>query len=393
MRRHSPYLISLSLFGFACHEATTIDEGITLDASVVVEEHVDPRTGIPISTYRIPGANLHGGYFARSLFLDDETFYALSDHDGGHDIYLLREGMLESVGELEGMDVYEDAHSFGLTPTLSDHWLFYSDGTKLYRVPRGVSRDDGALPETFTAPTGERLFAPLYTTRDGRYVSVTITRESEPGVNYIARIDFNTGDVRYFRSPVLGTENPFVDHAQIHPFDPDRILFAREGSWVLDRVWLWNLETDTAAPMWNHPPFTEAGHEKWTEDGSEIYLVQYGQPARGIPSSPNFIQGQDQISTMGVSEEYYLAHAALRPDGRYFVADTYRADDEGLLWLVVYDVEAGIYHRVTPIDIGAHPAHPHPVWSPNGERFQWTACEEDQLVIREAALADVLATG
>lgn len=358
-----------------------------IDSPLVVDAAPDPLTGIPIRTYRIPGANIHAGYFAQSLYVDDETFYFVSDHEGGANLYMTGPDRFLGITDFASMDTFADVNQFGLTAVLVDDWLYYGDGRSIHRLPPG----EYTGTESFEIPAGELMWAPFHATHDGRYLSMTITRDAEPGVNYIARVEFETGSIDYLPSPLLGTSKPFVDHAQIHPFDPNRVLFAHEGSWVEDRVWHWQVDTGIAAPMWIHPEFTEAGHERWTEDGSDIYVVQYGQPARNIPSGLNFLVSLHEVDEVGHTEEHYLGHASLSPNGAYVATDTYRFDDDGRLWLLLYDVNEDRYHHVTEITLESHPAHPHPSWSPSGDRFQFTCRVDGDLVIREVMLADVLA--
>ena len=392
MKSSLALILLFGCLGTASCDASSLpsnaSDSVDAQAPLVVQSAPAAGTGIMMTTYSLPGANIHAGYFDQPLYVDEVTFYAVSDLQDGANVYLVEPDAFTKLSSFDELHIYDDTHRFGLTLVLSDDWLFYGDGRSIYRHPLGALNS----ASIFHATDQEHLWAPLHVTDDGQFVTTTITRDDEAGVNYIARIDFDTGETDYLQSPVLGTENPFVDHAQIHPDDRNRVMFAHEGSWVLDRAWLWTIDQDHAEPIWIHPAFTEAGHEKWAANGEDILIVQYGQPARNIPSGINRIDPLGQVTEIGHNSEYYLSHFAFSPDEHYFVADTYRRDDAGSLWLVLYDIAGERYHQVTEIDLLIHPAHPHPSWSPSGEKFMFTDMDEGRMVIREVRLEDVLAS-
>lgn len=359
-------------------------------AGLIVETARDQETGIPVRSYYWPGAQAHAGYFNTPLYTSNGGFYFVSDSTDGANLYLYSAGQSTRVSSFKGKDIWLDANIFGLSPVESDGFLFYSDGAVIYRVAIGHA---APVVPVFSAGAGESIWAPLHVTRDGQFLSVTLTKASEPGVNYICRIQTLDGARTCLRSPLIGTDKPYVDHAQIHPYNSNLIMFAHDDSWVRDRIWEWNIDSNLAQPRWLQPELTEVGHEFWDgRDEGLVYAVQYGQPAYSIPSGLIRLDAQGEATLIGSNTIYYLAHASMSPDRQYFAADTYRPDAQGRYWLVLYDLVRNEYTKITPVPSSQHPAHAHPSWSPSGDRIMFTALHEGVLSVKEVRLDDVLSS-
>lgn len=383
------FLVSLCLVAFiSCGGDKNLDSEIA--PGLVIVNSSDQVTGIPLRTYFWPKANAHSGYFNSPLYVADAGFYFVSDGLDGANLYLYAAGQSHRVSSFKGLDIYTSANTFGLSLVASTQYLFYTDGSKIYRVRKG---DLEPVSTIYTVNDGESIWAPLHVTQDGQYLSATLTNNSQPHVNYICRIKIFDATRNCLRSPLAGSNKPYVDHAQIHPFNPNLIMFAHDDSWIRDRIWLWNITNELASPRWIQPELTEIGHEFW--DGSDdglVYAVQYGQPAYNIPSGLIKLDSNGIATLIGSNTVYYLSHASVSPNRQYFAADTYRPDSQGRYWLVLYDVSRDEYTKITPVPSSQHPAHGHPSWSPSGDRIIFTSMHGGYLSVKEVLLSDILAS-
>jgi len=359
-------------------------------SGLVTVSSADQETGIPLRTYFWPKANAHSGYFNSPPYASEADFYFVSDARDGANLYLYAAGQSHRVSSFKGLDIYASANTFGLSLIASKQFLFYTDGSRIYRVRKG---DFEPVSTIYTVNHGESIWAPLHVTQDGQYLSTTLTNNSEPNVNYICRINISDATRNCLRSPLADTNKPYVDHAQIHPSNPNLVMFAHDDSWVRDRIWLWNINNELASPRWIQPELTEIGHEFW--DGSDdglVYAVQYGQPAYNISSGLIKLDQNGNVELIGSNTTYYLAHASMSPNRQYFAADTYRPDAQGRYWLVLYDIGRNEYTKITPVPSLQHPAHGHPSWSPTGDRIIFTAMHGGYLSVKEVLLSDILAS-
>ncbi len=366
------------------------ESDVDVAPGLVFINSADQETGIPIRTYFWPGAHAHSGYFNTPLYTFGTDFYFVSDGLDGANLYLYTAGRSTKVSSFKDLNIYTSANVFGLSLVSSSDFLFYTDGSAIYRVRKG---EFAPVSTIFVAGKDESLWAPLHVTQDGQYLSVTLTKSTEPKINYICRINISDETRVCLKSPLAGTDKPYIDHAQIHPYNPNLVMFAHDDSWIRDRVWLWNINKEQASARWIQPELTEVGHEFW--DGSDdglVYAVQYGQPAYNIPSGLIKLDSNGVATLIGSNTKYYLSHASISPNRHYFAADTYRPDSMGRYWLVLYDIGRNEYTKITPVPSSQHPAHGHPSWSPTGDRIMFTAMHGEYLSVKEVLLSDVLAS-
>jgi hypothetical protein len=350
----------------------------------------DQRTGVPVTIYYVPQANVHAGYFDNPLYLNDDTFFFLSDADNGLNLYVHNPAADRKITDLAGKDVYAHTDSFGLTLTVAGGRLFFSHDSKVYEYtyPSTESRLVVDLGKS------RKLWGPIKATRDGAYLSATV---SQGDVTFIARIETLSGEVELLESPFLGNNKPIANHANINPTNKDLVMFAHEGHWVRDRIWMWDIasrgtewEDNEAYQFHRQPAWTEWGHEYWSADGTKVYVVQYGSPDRGVTSGVNIFSTDGRVIEEIRIDAYDLSHASTSPDERYIVSDTYRPDENGIEWIVLYDMDGKQISRITPGYTSRHPAHPHPSWSPSGNKIMFTTRYEGNIAIGEVSLSDIL---
>ena len=135
---------------------------------------------------------------------------------------------------------------------------------------------------------------------------------------------------------------------------------------------------------------TEWGHEYWSTDGAKVYVVQYGSPAHGVTSGVNIFDTDGRVIEEIRVDGYYLSHALTSPDEKYIVSDTYRPDENGIQWILLYDKGSKRISRLTPGYAGKHPGHSHPSWSPSGNRIMFNTRYNGNIAIGEVSLSDNL---
>ncbi len=327
------------------------------------DDSVDGETGTSVVRYSVPSGHVHGGYFAGTLAVSRDNFFFVCDSGGGANLYHSNSNHVSAVTEFDGIDVFSDANFFGSTPYRTQNSLFFAFENSVYSydVLSGVTR------QVFRPEDGLYLWAPLYATADGRWLSFTVSnRNADNPLYFLARVDALTGQVVMRDSPFTGTDKPIANHVQVNPFDPDTVLFAHEGRSVQDRIWLWKVSSGEVVPVYQQELFVEWGHEHWTPDGTAIYVVQYGDPSRAIESAFHVLSPAGELLSSFATNEFNFNHAAMAPGGTEVVIDTFRQETDGQRWLLHLDLVTGTTRRIYPIDSSSNPAHGHPSWAEDG---------------------------
>ncbi|MCI8280656.1 MAG: hypothetical protein HFI76_02895 [Lachnospiraceae bacterium] len=110
----------------------------------------DETTQVPIRRYYFDDANIHGGYVNNSLYINDDTFFFISDCNGSANIYLV-EILNESVHPVTdtiNQDLYEDVNSFGLTPCIAGDDMFYSLDNDIYKFNYETKKTEQVIDST-----------------------------------------------------------------------------------------------------------------------------------------------------------------------------------------------------------------------------------------------------
>ncbi|MGW4965318.1 oligogalacturonate lyase family protein [Nonomuraea sp. NPDC004186] len=229
--------------------------------------------------------------------------------------------------------------------------------------------DHAAKPETvYRAPAGRTLQGLVSISASGERV---LFSEESPGAYTLLEMDVDTGGVRE-----LHTRDWWANHAHYCPADEEWIGFSHEGptETVPDRVWARHaVEMPEGRCVLEQPEGLHFGHERWAHHAVGAVVVAYGvSPAepRGLYwTSPDDPSGR----LLSRGDRYW--HCDVSRDGTLAVVDTTGpADRPGKGWdgadgiadvLLVDLVEA----HTTPLArtrATRHPAHPHPVFAPDG---------------------------
>lgn len=229
-------------------------------------------------------------------------------------------------------------------------------------------------------------------TADGRYY--VYTPNEEPAA--CKRLDIQTGEVvELFRK---GFERPFhvADHFMVNPHNPDQVFFAHEGDtfYVSNRLWMY--EKDKGLHCIAKQRLDEEGnlgdcfgHECWSHDGSGLWFVKY--PCSPLPPRGLCFVGVDGTQTDVVYGAYPYWHVSCAPNNRYLAADT---QGPGYSSVVLVDKETGKEAEAYRAGfVWAHPAHPHPSFSPSSEQLIFhdlVGGPEGQLTLGIVRVEDVL---
>lgn len=383
----------LSALLLACTEAQVSGSGkgttqgeplLTREEPAIATRYGDVR----VWRHEAPNGNVHTGYLASGTNLSLGHFFYVSDVGGAVGLYRAN-GLGSSptkITEDGHRDIYESCWSFGLSPTYVGETLYFVKGGSIYRY-----KEDRQVPErvididsTFTP------WAPLRVNDRQDRFSLTLTRDN---TSYLFLVDANRGDPLILMSPFVGTGNSIANHASVNPVH-DVLMYAHEGSWIRDRVWLYHLNTRTHESLYYQNEFVEVGHEAWFAGGEQVFVVQYGSPARGIPSGIMEINWAESHVEEFLSEQYYLSHAAVIEGTDCYVADTYRPAADGKLKVVLLNKARMEYLELVDVSIASHPAHPHPIVSANGASVVFNDVRRDgRIEVVEVDLRGILEQG
>ncbi|WP_298485350.1 hypothetical protein [uncultured Maribacter sp.] len=347
---------------------------------------------INIKNFFSEESSIHGGYQTNSLYIDSDNFFFCKEENKNTNIYLFYNKKEIKVTDFKNIDIYKDVNHFGLTLILNNKLkkLFFANNNTIYVVD--FSQIEKMKAECiFEVPKKYTLWAPLHITNEGDFLSFTL---SIGKISFLARLNILSEELLLKKSPFVGTEKPTANHVQICPWDSNIIMFAHEGSWVQDRVWKWNIEKDTLFNVWQSNKYVEVGHEffdKMGQDENDIFLIQYGSPARKILSG--LLQYKEELKEfvpLFYTNEFYVSHASNFKN--LVVLDTYRKTFKKTNWILIYDINADKLYRVCPVKVFNHPAHPHPYFNVDGSKiiFNHYNSEKNKIELREIEVNKIL---
>ena len=186
----------------------------------------------------------------------------------------------------------------------------------------------------------------------------------------ILEVNVDSGAVR-----VVHSSSWWANHAHYCPADEAWIGYSHEGrtDTVPDRVWAWHAsELPAGGCVLKQPDGLWFGHERWAHHAVGAVVVAYGaspgEPRGLYWTSPTEPEGR----LLSRGDRYW--HCDISRDGTLAVVDTSGpADLPGKGWenadkrsdILLIDLRDG---QVTPIAhtlATRHPAHPHPVFTPD----------------------------
>lgn len=256
-----------------------------------------------------------------------------------------------------------------------DNKLYFSEGNRLYRTDIG-SKTTELLWE---APQTHEFHGPASITNDGRYVGVYWSEHEENSVFGV--FDTKEGKMNVITQVSFKPPFTFADHGMICPTTPDLMFFAHEGScfYITDRLWLMNTVTGETRNLYRQKLTSDGanadcvGHECWKHDGTGLFFVKYFvSPGGSTGIYFTDLKGNARCINSDVS------HWHVAPDrkGEFVVSDTGSAGVESDIMLT--DVNTGTTIKLDHVDRWPnHPGHPHPCFSPEGDRVIYTFKKPD----------------
>ncbi|MFF0341293.1 oligogalacturonate lyase family protein [Kribbella sp. NPDC004875] len=229
--------------------------------------------------------------------------------------------------------------------------------------------DRTAAPEMlYRAPAGRALQGLVSISPAGDRVLVS---QEAPGEYTLLEVDVGTGRIRE-----LQTREWWANHAHYCPADPAWIGYSHEGPTksVPDRVWARHaVELPEGQCVLRQPEGVCFGHERWAHHAVGAVVVAYGVSPNG-PRGLYWASPDDPAGRLLSRGDRYW-HCDISRDGRRAVVDTSGpADRPGKGWenadgisdILLVDLTDGSTLPLARTRATRHPAHPHPIFTPDG---------------------------
>ena len=313
-------------------------------------------------------------YFTVNSFTSDGKSVVLStfENDGStkppcsYFVLDLESGKSEYIANSKGWETGSVSY---------DDKLYYSEENRLYRTDIKTKKTD----LLWEAPENKKFHGPVSYTNDGRYLGVYWS-ENEANSTF-GVYDTEEGKMNIITEVSFMPPFTFADHGMICPSNPDLMFFAHEGScfYITDRLWILNTKTGEKHNLFKQR-LTDSGanadcvgHEFWKNDGSGVFFCKYAVS----PEAPRGIFFCDlQGNAKCINSEADHWHAAADRAGLYTVSDTGSAGVESDIMLT--NVNTGKAVKIEHVNRWPnHPGHPHPCFSPDGNKVIYTFKKDD----------------
>ena len=257
----------------------------------------------------------------------------------------------------------------------SDDKLYFSEENRLCCTD--ISEKKTEL--LWEAPKTHAFHGPVSSTNDGRYLGVYWSENEADSVFGV--FDTKEKNMKIVTKVSFMPPFTFADHGMICPATPDLMFFAHEGScfYVTDRLWLINTVTGETKNLYKQK-LTEkganadcVGHECWKHDGSGLFFIKYSVSPQG-PTGIYYTDLEGNARCINSDASHW--HVAADYQGEFTVSDTGSAGVESDI--ILTNVSTGKAVKLDHIDRWPnHPGHPHPCFSPSGDRVIYTFKKPD----------------
>lgn len=218
-------------------------------------------------------------------------------------------------------------------------------------------------------------------TQDGHYLTLSWYQEDQSTT--AALLDTRTGVCEELFRKSFPWPYQQISHCMVNPVNPRYYFFCHEGDccYIMNRLWMLDRETKEMENFFHQRLDGErgngepCGHEMWAFDGRGMYFIKYISTTI-LPGGVWYIDLATRETTCVASGHPYW-HVGVSPDGRHLAADTqvYGADYSDVIWIDSRDKRECPLVRIR-IN-GVHPCHPHPVFSPKGQKVCFTCLNEE----------------
>ena len=371
----------------------------------------DPVTGVRVTRLTPPGMNCLRTYFYQKCFTDDGRELLMgSEQDGAMNLWMLdlESGQARQLSEGQGDNV-QGAY---LSP----------DGRKVYFTRAGsqhIELDLASLAErvVYTVPDGWLAYGTwVVNAACTRVVGIELWADDQvrdaSGWERFARqfavrprqrlieIDLASGTARTVREDRL-----FIGHPMYRPSDDRLMGFCHEGPHDLvdARIWFINSDGSGLRKVKEHAPGESCMHEFWVPDGSRLIYVSYlkGETTRSIWSVEPVTLSNERIMDMPP-----CAHLMSNHDGSLLVGDGAGqlgdvADKAGHAFtpdprIHLFDLRNRTHRPVCLHNSSwavyrgnTQASHPHPSFSPDGQRVLFASDSSGTLALYLADLPEL----
>lgn len=361
-----------------------------------VKPFADPVTGKQCLRLTDPNTHCHHPYFYYRCFTPQgrQVLY-ISHRTGKGQAYLLD---LDSGDATQLTDV-EGLNEFIISVSRDGRFLFYSENNKLHRM--SLDNFDDEIIYRQQPPYishGGKIYAG-FNEDDTRALVCQIHQEDivtgkgwssfEPQWRKHPRCRLVLVDLITGQEQVVHEEACWLGHPQIRPGAPDTLMFCHEGPSNLVNGRIWTIKPDgTACSPLVHPkdelddtPNVIVSHECFMPNGRHV-LYTFFPEIWGSDGSLRLYDFEEKREIdLGPVSDY--SHPSPSPDSCYIAGDEARKEhlDVNRLWL--FDIET---HKETPVCLhgssfaprgnSTQDAHPHPAFTPDGQRILFTSDRE-----------------
>jgi len=252
-----------------------------------------------------------------------------------------------------------------ITEGVAGHPVVSMDGESILFIRSGrVLRQalGGGRPEEIGVLPGTRKFGQVGQTCDGKYLVVSCNMSSE---SLLVKFPRGGGDYSVFhRDP------RHLSHLLPLPSDPELLSVAWTrwgGGEMPQRIWLTDLAKGGTRPLYDQPEGELVTHEAWSGDGRWLGFTAGPFDRKQGTFSLKLIDPRGR-KTVDVADGGNFWHCCPNRDGSIIVSDT-NWPDEGIQ---LVDSSSGEVETLC-LSMSSIDTHPHPRFSPDGERVAFTS--------------------
>ncbi len=369
----------------------------------MIKRQTDPITGRRVTRLTDLCEHCHHPYFYNRCFTADSRRALVIARlaDGAH----VRLVDLET-GDAQPLVAGPDIEEYQISLTPDDRYLYFSRDQRLCRHELATGREETVWSQR--APwDGDRVYPGF--SADFRYALMAQMHRDDAvprteGWSFLepqwrakprcrlVRVNLRTG-----AEQLVHEEACWLGHPQICPGDPDTLMYCHEGGGprggrdVDARIWFVQVDGSKVRCVGYHETEPGAGsgelitHESFMPDGKHFYYLRLPrEPGEKVSLRLRSVADFTLVKDFPVSG---WLHAGPSPDSHCLVGDAKGEPGKGMLWLL--NLESGeetplcvhgssyrVRGRQLPTANVTQDAHPHPSFSPDGQKVLFTSDRE-----------------
>ncbi|MDP6117504.1 MAG: oligogalacturonate lyase family protein [Planctomycetota bacterium] len=271
-----------------------------------------------------------------------------------------------------------------------------TDGTveEIYRSPKGWSMGQSnctAAGDVFSVGEVSDDFMNSSPKPEGYTMDAAARAWPEPA-GRIVLVDTTRAEAR-----VVHEVRGVPTHVNVHPENPNLVLYCHEGHWsyVGHRIWLLDVEAGEAEPICVPPDGYALGHETWTEDGRVLFhgaslcLRPEDRPEGDAPLEcligVGLPTGEIERLVIDRRMRWGLPHVSMSSDGQWIVTAGQWARD--FVWVARWGDDT-LEPRIVAAHHGEGAGVVCPRFFPDGSSVVFTGLRGDTSQLYSVGLAD-----